>query len=363
VPYDSVSAFPLSIPSGTFADLTLQFIAADQGTRIKVLHDTLTILSNDDKFPSKKLFLHGLWQNKAEGSNEPFAQEIINAFGFKTIVGFNNDPDRGNPLKPKGDEIIPSYFVRADNSKPVSVRQMAAYHTCCNSGETISWYPKGRLDSSTAIFRHAGIDGQTVLPRKGPNNLPAEGTINPTTPFAFRVANDKTDATLNSSDKIGVRVWKAIDANGNIIPNSYIIGNDYLGTNSTNYDYNDNIFFITNVKPETGAAYFSPLSTTPSALDFDEKLLQTTNILQLNLKSLGQVYANGSQDPTLIIDSVQITGENRSEFSAAMPVKTTLNPQDTTTLTVTFTPQSEGLKIADLLIHYNNSLSPHRVPL
>ncbi len=98
-------------------------------------------------------------------------------------------------------------------------------------------------------------------------------------------------------------------------------------------------------------------------MDFDEKLLQTTNILQLNLKSLGQVYANGSQDPTLIIDSVQITGENRSEFSAAMPVKTTLNPQDTTTLTVTFTPQSEGLKIADLLIHYNNSLSPHRVPL
>ncbi len=47
-----------------------------------------------------------------------------------------------------------------------------------------------------------------------------------------------------------------------------------LGTTGTNYDYNDNMFFITNVKPETGAAYFSALSATPSALDFGEKLLQ-----------------------------------------------------------------------------------------
>jgi hypothetical protein len=60
---------------------------------------------------------------------------------------------------------------------------------------------------------------------------------------------------------------------------------------------------------------------------------------------------------------VQIAGENKSEFSAGMPVKTILNPQENTTLTVSFNPVTEGLKIVDLLIYYNNSQSPLRVPL
>jgi hypothetical protein len=98
-------------------------------------------------------------------------------------------------------------------------------------------------------------------------------------------------------------------------------------------------------------------------LDFGEKLLQSTNTLQLNLSSGGKSYSDGSKDPTIVISSVSITGENKSEFSASMPVNTTLNPQENTSLTVTFKPVSQGLKIADLLIFYNNSQSPLRVPL
>ncbi|HKG69712.1 MAG TPA: malectin domain-containing carbohydrate-binding protein, partial [Segetibacter sp.] len=100
-----------------------------------------------------------------------------------------------------------------------------------------------------------------------------------------------------------------------------------------------------------------------SALDFGQKVLNTTNSLTLNLQSLGKSYSDGSKDPAITISSVTIVGENKSEFTATKPVSATLNPQGKTTLTVTFKPVSQGLKIADLLIYYNNSQSPLRVPL
>ncbi len=363
VDYVPSSSLPLSIGSGTYADLTVKFVAVDQATRVKILRDTLTIVSNDDKFPSKQVFFSGIWQRKGESNNEPYSQEIITTFGFKTLTGFSHtDPNYGDTNKLKGDEIRPSYFVRADNARPVSIIQMGAYHGCCTFTERIMWYAKGSETVNT-VFTHIAKDAQSLLPRKGTPATPAEGTFTPATSFGFKVGGkDYTDARKNPGGKIGIRVWKALDAAGKIIPNSYIISNDYLGSQYTNYDYNDNMYFVRNVKPEKGSAFYSALKAAPSALDFGEKLLQSANSLTLNLSSLGQNYTDGSQDPAITISSVAIVGENKSEFSATMPVKTILNPQEGTTLTVKFNPVSQGLKIADLLINYNNS-QPLRVPL
>ncbi|WP_018611216.1 malectin domain-containing carbohydrate-binding protein [Segetibacter koreensis] len=362
--YVADSSLPLTITSGSFADLTVKFIAVDAGTRVKILRDTLTVISNDDKFPSKLVYLNGLWQRWGESNNEPHAQEIINAFGFTSKTGFTHtDPDFGDSTKLKGDEIKPSFFVRADTTRPVMVRQIAAYHSCCTFTEKIMWYVKGS-DSLKTIFTHIGRDAQSLLPRKATPNTPASGNISPTTPFGFKVGSkDNTDASKNPKGKIGFRIWKAYDANRNIIPNSYIVSNDYLGTEVTNYDYNDNTYFITNLRPESGPAFSSALKPTPSDIDFGEKILQTNSSFKLKLSSLGQIYPDSSADPAIKISSIEITGENKSEFAAVMPSKTTLNPQDSTTLTVNFKPVTQGLKIADLLIHYNNSTSPLRVPL
>jgi hypothetical protein len=366
------SALPLTINSGAYAELHIQFIAKDLATRVAIVVNNLTIISNDNKVPSKTVFLRGIYQKQGEGSHEPRANEIINAFNFKSNPVFTyKDLDLGDPKKPKGDEIISSYFVRADPSIPVTVRQMSAYHGCCNDiyREYFRIFYKGTnplVDPAPALFMHIGVDGQTALPRRATPNLPAENTnFNPTsTPFGFKVGKrDHTDTIFNPSRKIGIRVWKAIDANGRIIPNAYILSNDYLGTQFTNYDYNDNTYFVTNIKPEVGTAHFSALSPTPSAVDFGEELLQSTNSFTLNLKSLGQTYSNGSRDPNIIISSVSVVGENSSEFSASMPATATLGPQATTTLTVGFKPVSQGLKIADLLIYHNNSPTPLRVPL
>ncbi|MEO6329223.1 MAG: DNRLRE domain-containing protein, partial [Ginsengibacter sp.] len=366
-PYVPGSGLPISLNTGTFIDVTLKFTALDQSSRVKVLHETLTITSNDDRNPLKTVFLHGLWQYQGAGGYEPYAQEIINTFGFSTKTGLTpRDPDEGDSTKLKGDEIKPSYFVVANPLLPVSVRQIASYHTCCHKSELLRWYVKGSTTLNTVVT-HLPTDAQTLLPRKGLPNSIASAVINPTAqqqPLGFKIGGtDWTDASKNPGGKIGVRVWKVFNSNGNIVPDAYIISNDYLGSPSTNYDYNDNMYYVSNIKPAIGTVFYSTLGATPSALDFGEKVLQTNTDLPLNVKNLGQTYSDGSSDPALSISSINITGENRFEFSATMPASPTLNPQQSTTITVKFKPVSQGLKIADLLVYYNNSLSPLRVPL
>lgn len=364
VPFVPDSSLPVTIATGKSADLTIKFVAMDAGTRVKILRDTLEIGSNDSAQPSKLAYLSGLWQKQGEGINEPYLQEIIDVFGFKTKTGFaHTDPDKGDTTKPKGDEIIPSFFVIADSSRPVAVRQMSAYHSCCTSSELISWYAKGSKTQNT-IFTHIGMDAQSVLPRKGLPNSAAAGVFNPTTPFGIRVGyKDNTDASKDSAGRIGIRVLRALDANGKVIPNSYILSNDYLGSIYTNSDYNDNTYFVSNIRPEEGAALYSILNPAPSDIDFGEKILNTSSSFNLKLSSLGKIYPDSSKDPVIKIDSTVISGENKSEFTFINPVKDTLSPQDSTTLTVNFKPVSQGLKIADLLVYYNNDLSPLRVPL
>ena len=211
IPFVSASSLPITIATGKSADLTIKFVAADAGTRVKILYDTLTIVSNDSKQPLKTAYLSGLWQKQGEGNNEPYLQEIITSFGYKTRTGFGHtDPDKGDTTKPKGDEIIPSFFVRADTSRPVSIRQMSAYHSCCTATELITWYSKGTKVQNT-VFTHIGRDAQSVLPRKGLPNSAAAGVFNPTTPFGFRVGyKDNTDASKDSAGKIGIRVLKSL---------------------------------------------------------------------------------------------------------------------------------------------------------
>ena len=366
--YDPALALPLTIDPGQFAEMQVTFIAFDSALiRVKLHLDELTIVSNDDKQPYKNLYLRGLWQREGEGTKEPTAQEMLNVFGFRTRTGFGStDPDRGANDKPKGDEVLTSYFVRADTTQPVTLRQMGAYHGCCTvQPDSISWYNKG---NTTTIFaaNHLAEDAQRLLPRSSRNAVytPAEAVFYPAGAFGFKVGTyDWSDTLLTPNRKIGIRAWKAIDARGLVIPDAYIIANDYLGTSSTNFDYNDNLYFVTNLRPELGPAAASVLAATPSAVDFGEQLLQSSNRVTLNLKSGGQIYAGGAQDPALTIAAVVITGDNKTEFAVAMPEKTSLNAEEATTLSLTFQPRSEGLKIADLLIYYNNAAAPLRVPL
>ncbi|MFT2011396.1 malectin domain-containing carbohydrate-binding protein [Pontibacter sp. 13R65] len=364
--YDASTALPLTVNSKAFAEVVIEFIAVNPASRVTVLQGELNITSNDDLSPFKKVTLLGLWQNRGEGNYEPYAQEIINAFGLKTRVGFNaNDgsTNKGTRVVANSDEIISPYFVRADPSKPVYVIQMAAYHGCCSQTERIEWHAKGST-TVTSIFTHIGLDGQTLLPRKGNSNpVPADGSFSPSGAFGLKVQRSYTDRTLNFEGKIGIRIWKAVDANGNIIPNAYLIGMDYLTSPFVNYDYQDNIYYVSNLKPEVGAAYFSELEASPSAVDFGTVMAGSSKNLSIVLSNLGKTHPDGSSDPSISIRSLEVVGPDSSEFTAALPSTTTLATQGTTSSSVTFKPTSRGIKNAVLLVHYNNAASPLRVPL
>ena len=201
VTYNSSTSLPFTISSGASADLTVKFVALNAATRVKILQDTLTVVSNDPKFPSKAVFFHGLWQKKGEDVNEPHSQEMISSFTFKTKTGYRfTDPYKGDSSRLLGDEVKPSYFVRADASLPVSITQLAAYHGCCTDRTTVRWYAKGST-TLTSIFTHIGKDGQSLLPRKATPNIVATSVINPTTAFGFNVTSNYMDARKNKGGK------------------------------------------------------------------------------------------------------------------------------------------------------------------
>ncbi|MFD2515175.1 malectin domain-containing carbohydrate-binding protein [Pontibacter locisalis] len=362
----SSSSLPLSISPGASAEAVVEFIAKDQATRVKVLNDTLYISSNDDKTPYKKVVLHGLWQSKGEGNNEPYAKEIISAFGLKSNVGFssNDGTNDGNSIVSNSDEVAVSFFVRADLSRPVTVVQLAAYHGCCSATETIRRYDKAS-QTETTIFTHDPLYGQSLLPLKNGTTEVAKGSFSPGTSssnpngaFGLRVHKQYTDRTRNSEGKIGLRIWKAIDNNGNVIPNAYIVGHDYIGSDFTNYDYQDNVYFISNVKPESGSANYPILSATPSAASLGSVVIGASKTTTVKLSNAGT-----SSDPLVQIKSAAIVGPNADEFSVTGVVGTTLATQNYINATVKFMPKSQGIKNAALLVYYNSSDSPLRIPL
>ncbi|WP_221392907.1 putative Ig domain-containing protein [Dyadobacter sp. NIV53] len=368
VAYDSTAAAaPVIVNPGASAEVAIQFIAQYPSGRVRIINDTLNIVSNDDLSPKKSLILHGVWQLEGEGGNEPHTRETIAAFGFKSNVGFvaNDGTNAGSSLILNTDEIMTSFFSRADATKPVYVIQMVAYHGCCEATENFSYYLKG-ASGTTSVFTHNPLDGQSVLPQKnGSPGVLAESNFTPSGIFGLKSGNSYSDRTRNSEGKIGLRIWKAIDANGSVIPNAYIVGQDYIGKPGvTNYDYQDNVYYVSNIKPETGSVNYSELaSTTGSVADFGSREIGASNTVTVGVKNLGLTYANGTTDPAITISKVEITGANQNEFTAAVPAAMTLAAQESTTVNVTFRPSTQGIKNAALLIYYNNSQSPLRIPL
>ncbi|AMR33663.1 hypothetical protein A0256_20630 [Mucilaginibacter sp. PAMC 26640] len=362
---DTTVRLPFSVNSQAYSDVVVQYTAKDVGTRVKVLNDTLTIFSNDSIAPIKKVNLHGIWQIAGESTNEPFAQQIISAFGYTTNTGYGHDDgnNNGTARVSSSSEVIASYFVQADKSKPVTVHQLAAYHSCCSAVESVKYFPKGS-SSTTTLFTHNNLDGQSVIPRLANSSSPAQGTFNLSGSFGFKIGSSSSDRTQNFNGLIGIRFLKVMDAEGNIVPNAYILDCDYLGTPNTNYDYQDNVYYIDNIQPESGSLHYSDLiCTTSSDVSFANTLTGNTSNVTLNLKNAGQKYSDGTSDSDIKLIRAEIVGPNASEFSVGALQTSNLTVQASTPLTVQFKPTTVGIKNAAVLVYYNSAASPLRIPL
>ncbi|TFF39843.1 hypothetical protein [Mucilaginibacter psychrotolerans] len=194
--------------------------------------------------------LTGIWEYKYENDWEPGLQRILNSLNFKTKVGFTyfDNGLHGEGTTNSSDEITADYFEVADSRKPVKIRKIASYHGCCTieDSDTLALYDLNKQLTKPLQYTNK-YSGQMLLPAA--SELPDSKLLaNLSGPFAVKIGLSYTDRAKNHDKKIGIRVWKAIDEHSQVINHAYILGSDYLGKKGTNYDYQDNVYFIENIK-------------------------------------------------------------------------------------------------------------------
>jgi len=273
-----------TIAPGSFKDVTVSF---DATSSPQVHAGTLTITSNGG---NRSVGLLGNWQlwSEQQGpgfpSVEPSAEVLVNdLLGYQTTIPSGSTMNaNGSKLVYPGNEITAEYFQTADTDAPVNVTQLATYHNVTYvdsngmnqpTASFMGWYKQGSPNSVTNILTDKIDQGQMTLgfdALSTHSGTVAHGTakVSGTTTFGFVVehqnSTDKvgeySDHTLNiepagdsptEQAKFGglfLRFYQAVDAHGVPIPNTYLMLHDY-NKSTTNYDFQDNIYLITNLMP------------------------------------------------------------------------------------------------------------------
>ncbi|HEV2293447.1 MAG TPA: choice-of-anchor D domain-containing protein [Tepidisphaeraceae bacterium] len=237
------------VAPGAFVDVTVRF-TANSGS---IHNGTLVINSNDADEAQKVVKLAGFWQTQSEGDREPTLPQVGQILGYGTVFVYAGQQLNTNGLfSAVGDEVLSEYWKRADPHQPVTVRQLAAFHT---QGEktTVNWHRKGSSKANT-LFTHARADGQRLFPRDDVSGEPTVGRFNPgSDTFGFVIDDAWSDRSKNPQEVDdgnhghSVRFYPARDREGEFIPNTWLMVMDYFGVN---YDYNDNVYLIDNMRPE-----------------------------------------------------------------------------------------------------------------
>ena len=261
---------PVTVDPGGSLSLKVQF-APTVTTNVanRLFTETLSISSDAANGPTTPVELAGMYQRETEAGTEPDIVQIAETFGWGTTVrGPGQQLNNRGRVTTIGDEVLSPYWRRLDTTAPVQVRQLAAYHSCCNNSASFFWHAKGSSSTSN-VLTHNGQWAQTLLPRKGgsTSTTPAVSTFSPGVPvFGFKIDPEWSDPDKNniSPDKCtasspsGVeepgcqlghhlRVWPVEDRDGVAVPGAYFVVMDYAGIN---YDFNDNAYLVTNITPE-----------------------------------------------------------------------------------------------------------------
>lgn len=237
-----------------------------------VWNGTLTINSNDPATPTSTIQLAGYWQYESEHEEEPNLQTIVNdLFGYDTVISNTSEPqypNNGTTPVAYGDEVMSGLWQAAAPSQPVTVRELAAFHTQENEtntglqGQVFYWYSESAPNTDNQVLAHELGAGQSLLPDSlNSSTTPAAGSFSPgSAVFGFNVDGENSQDSLNTVDintfgRSGhaVRFYPAIDSSGNLIPNTWIVGMDYQNSSFDNSDFQDGVYLITNMRPVTQA--------------------------------------------------------------------------------------------------------------
>jgi fibronectin type 3 domain-containing protein len=312
-----------SIQPGGTRDVVVQFTASGAD----ITNGTLTINSNDSDEGSKVVQLSGWWQSYSENnlsgvSQEPHLEEVMKVFGYSSVVGTPAQLDTGGLISKVGEEVLSPYWYRADTNAPVSVRMLAAFHQQkTTTASNIKWYYQGASGTKTNLFTHNYTEGQSFFPHlTNSTTAPAQATFTPNAnPFGLYVDGKFTDDALNPLDNNtpntghSFRFYIAKDRNGQVIPNTYIMAMDYTGVSYSNYDYQDNIYLVTNVKPMSPPT--APTGMNSSASGSGIKINWTKNT-EGNVAGY-RIYRSDSANGTFtLLNSALVTTNNYTDILA-----------------------------------------------
>ncbi len=293
--------FPITILPDSYADVKLKFIGTTPNNAMGTIAQQVRVVSNADNVSANVATLHGAFSQRSQGNNEITAQQVIDAFGFRTsMLSMVNDqgtivPPNSVPYRPssnfptaanvnagyEGDLIIAGAFVQANPDKPVIGIQLSALHGPSSDGAKFL-----ELNSSTVVgginFNHDSAWFQTLLPKRGAEiNFDKAESI--TKAFRIAIQNYPTTGGNNLSGNretlLGARVFKVVDNDGKIVPNEYIVLQDYVangcGAGSANCDWNDNSFYFINIRPQE----------IPTASAIDDLVVRTEETFEQEINS------------------------------------------------------------------------------
>ena len=202
-----------------------------------------------------KIKLSGWWQKYSEHNLEPTLGSMVKRFGYKSKMPADAHTGKGQYKKFSKDEVLSSYWKRYTKSKSARITQLGAFHTY-PSGVYVSKYSRGDKDKVFRIFSGHVNDSQSLLPRRADGKR-GTATFTSKGVFGIKIDSEYSDHRYNNAaaDKAAgcvgtcgqhVRFFKVRNANGNVKKGKYIMTMDFSGVN---YDFNDNVFLLENVKP------------------------------------------------------------------------------------------------------------------
>ena len=219
---------------------------------------SLTISTDDPATPTKVVALAGYYQQLSNNSEEPSLQTVVNRLaGYQTVLGSTTssvDFPQPSGQQLYGSEVYAPSWEAANAAAPVTVQQLDAFHTQGNNA-TLYWYQASNL-SPHQLLRSTGAQAQTILPTvTDTNTTPLTKSFSPGVAFGFRVdgeySNDTVNVQMNNGGGGGhhFRFWPLVDQNGVATPNTYIVGMDYGIAQAENFDFNDNVYIVANIRP------------------------------------------------------------------------------------------------------------------
>jgi hypothetical protein len=234
---------------------------------------SLSVSTSDAVNPVQTVALAGYWQSQSENNAEPNLTTITNLLaGYQTVISnpYAVDLTEADDTRELyGSEVYSASWQAADPTQGVGIDELAEFHTEGNVVHTY-WY-NSTTQSSQLLFTSLADEGQTLLPHTEGGAL-AQSLFYPgTSSFGLRVDNEYSDDAINlanGNDGGGghhFRFYPLVDANGNTVPNTYLVAMDYAVLQTENFDFQDNVFIVSNIRPSEAPPAPANLTATGGA--------------------------------------------------------------------------------------------------